>query len=432
MSKTERELVMKILVINSGSSSIRFCIMEMSSAQAITSHDTSRVWIRGTLQGIGTDASLDISERETIIFQSSNHIENHEQAFKWIFDSLRRLQQSGDMKSDIDQVEGVGHRVVHGGHRFSQSTVLDDEVLHEIEQLNDLAPLHNPACLAGIHGARAFLNDSVPMVAVFDTTFHHTLPEYAATYAIPHELAERHHIRRYGFHGIAHASLADSYVTHTGKTLNDQRLITMQLGNGCSMTAIAFGKSIETSMGFTPSEGLMMGTRSGDLDPSIISYLVKKEQVPVIGVQNWLNEHSGLLGVSGRTNDMRQILRAANHEEDARSKLAIDMFCYRIRKYLGAYLAVLGGADAIVFGGGIGEGAPEIRAQICKEMEWCGLQLDKKHNQAAVGLTPGSVAKISPDGTDIAAFVIGTDEESWLASETARCLSSRHHKERQN
>jgi len=386
--------------------------------------------IQGTLKGIGRETTLEISENEHGIFKKECHMDNHEQAFSWIFDSLRSLEKSGNMTADITAIEAVGHRIVHGGNRFSESTVITGDVLREVEQLNELAPLHNPACLSGIYSARTFLNDSIPMVAVFDTTFHHTLPEYAATYAIPHELAERHHIRRYGFHGIAHASLADSYATHTGKTLNDQRLITMQLGNGCSMTAIAYGQSLDTSMGFTPNEGLMMGTRSGDLDPSIISYLVKKEQVSVFGVQNWLNEQSGLLGVSGQTNDMRQLLDTAHHEQDSRAKLAIDMFCYRIRKYLGAYLAVLGGANAIVFGGGIGESAPEIRMKICEGMEWCGLKLDTERNQAAVGLKPGVVTEICPDGTAVAAYVAGTDEESWIASETARCLRTPHHKER--
>ena len=347
-----------------------------------------------------------------------------------MFDTLRSLENSENIGADLNAIEAVGHRVVHGGDRFSDSTVIDTSILREIEQLNELAPLHNPACLSGIYGAWKFVGDTIPMVAVFDTTFHHTLPAYAATYAIPHELAERHHIRRYGFHGIAHASLANSYAHYTNTRLDEQRLITLQLGNGCSMTAIAFGQSIDTSMGFTPCEGLMMGTRSGDLDPSIIGYLAKKEQVSVRGVQSWLNEHSGLLGVSGQTNDMHQLLHASTHQHDTRATLAIDMFCYRIRKYFGAYLAVLGGTDAMVFGGGIGEGSPEIRAHICKEMEWCGVQLDPERNQVAVELKPGAASKISSDNAAIATYVIGTDEESWIASETARCLNTHSPEER--
>ena len=423
---------MKILVINSGSSSIRLHVMDLQPLPNTKRQSMHEVIIQATLKGIGKDTTLEISEKEQCIYKQEYHTDNHEQAFSFMFDSLRSLKKSGDMTLDINTIEAVGHRVVHGGKYFSNPTTIDENVLRKIEQLNELAPLHNPACLSGIYETQTFLNDSVPMVAVFDTTFHHTLPAKAATYAIPYELGEQHHIRKYGFHGIAHASLAHSYATHTGCQLNDQRLITMQLGNGCSMTAIAFGKSIDTSMGFTPCEGLMMGTRSGDLDPSLISYLAKKEQVSVSGVQDWLNEHSGLLGVSGQTNDMRQLLVAATHEQNTRARLAIDMFCYRVQKYIGAYLAVLGGANAIVFGGGIGEGAPEIRAQIFEGMEWCGLRLDTERNQAAIGLQPGNAREISQLGAAVAAFVIGTDEKSWIASETVRCLSTHQHGEKQN
>ncbi len=404
--------------------------MDVSSSPTTRRQEAPESLVQGTLKGIGKETSLKISQRETSLCQSQCQTDNHEQAFRWMFDSLRRLCKSGTITSDLIAIEAVGHRVVHGGDRFANSTIIDGSVLREIEQLNELAPLHNPACLAGIYDARKFVGDSIPMVAVFDTTFHHTLPAYARTYAIPHELAERNNIRKYGFHGIAHASLAKSYAHHTNTRLDEQRLITLQLGNGCSMTAIAFGKSIDTSMGFTPSEGLMMGTRSGDLDSSIISYLVKKEQVSVMGVQSWLNEHSGLLGVSGQTNDMRQLLHAATQQNETRAKLAIDMFCYRIRKYFGAYLAILGGTDAMVFGGGIGEGSPDIRALICHEMKWCGVQLNEERNQAAVGLKPGAVNKISSDNAAIATYVIGTDEESWIAIETARCLSTHSPEER--
>src|SRR5207249_420057 len=230
----------------------------------------------------------------------------------------------------------------------------------EIDALSELAPLHNPACLAGIRGARAVLGSRIPMVAVFDTAFHRSLPDAARLYALPLELADRHHIRRYGFHGIAHASLAAGFSAHTGRPLDQARLITLQLGNGCSITAIAGGRSVDTSMGFTPLEGLVMGTRSGDVDPTVVSYLAEREGVPAS---------------------------------------AVELFCYRARKYLGAYLAALGGADAVVFGGGIGEAAPVIRARICEGMVWCGLRLDPGRNDAAVRLEPGRAARISADGT---------------------------------
>jgi acetate kinase len=249
------------------------------------------------------------------------------------------------------------------------------------------------------------------------------MPDVARRYAIPPDMAERHHIRRYGFHGIAHASLANGYAVFTGTPLEKTRLITLQLGNGCSATAIAQGKSVETSMGFTPLEGLVMGTRSGDVDASIVGYLSEREKVEPAEVERWLNERSGLLGVSGRSNDMKELLRAVR-DHDERAEFAVDLFCYRARKYLGAYMAVLGGADAIVFGGGIGENAPEIRTRICRGLDWCGVRLDPERNRAAVGLTPGSAAKISHDGSHPEVFVVAADEETWIAMETARCLRS--------
>lgn len=262
----------------------------------------------------------------------------------------------------------------------------------------------------------------VPMVAVFDTAFHRTMPEVARQYAIPADLAERHHIRRYGFHGIAHASLAEGYARGTGKSLNHERIITVQLGNGCSVTAIAEGRSVETSMGFTPLEGLVMGTRSGDVDASLVGFLAEREKVSTAEVERWLNERSGLLGLSGRSNDMRELLRAAEQEGDARAELAIDLFCYRVRKYLGGYLAVLEGADAIVFGGGIGENAPEVRKRICRNMGWCGIRVDHERNHAAGAIKPGSAAKISTDDSRPAVYVVAADEETWIAKETARCV----------
>jgi acetate kinase len=259
------------------------------------------------------------------------------------------------------------------------------------------------------------------MVAVFDTAFHRTMPEVARHYAIPADLADRHRIRRYGFHGIAHASLAHGYSAYTGQSLEQARIITVQLGNGCSVAAIAQGKSVETSMGFTPLEGLVMGTRSGDVDASLVGFLTDREKVEPAEVERWLNERSGLLGLSGRSNDMRELLRSAESGDD-RAELAVDLFCYRVRKYLGGYLAVLGGADAIVFGGGIGENAPEVRKRICHNMEWCGIGLNADRNRAAVGLRPGSAAEISSDDSKLRVYVVAADEETWIAKETARCV----------
>lgn len=365
----------------------------------------------GSLDGIGGRASLRVTVKGSTQVEHRRAVVDHEQAGRWLFEHLEK-----------DTVEAVGHRVVHGGDRFRQPVRVDAGVLAEIENLNELAPLHNPACLAGIRGARGWLGERVPMVAVFDTAFHATLPPHAAQYAIPQDLARKHGIRRYGFHGIAHASLAAAGAANLGRPLDQVRLITLQLGNGCSATAIDRGRSVDTSMGFTPLEGLVMGTRSGDVDPSLVPYLARREGVSADEVERWLNERSGLLGVSGLSHDMRTILAAAEEDPGSPAALALDLFCYRARKYLGAYLAVLGGAEAVVFGGGIGEGAPAVRARICEGMAWCGLRLDSERNRAAAGLTPGQALRISTEDSTLSASVAAVDEETEIARQTVRCL----------
>jgi acetate kinase len=404
---------MRILVINSGSSSIKFRLLEvMNTSSGVT---TGPAMLDGALKGIGRSTSFEARGPDVQAVKTPVKAGDHQEAMRVLFDHFG---------GSFGHIEAVGHRVVHGGDRYVQSTVITDELEAGIEALAELAPLHNPACLAGIRGTKAALGGSVPMVAVFDTAFHQTMPDVARRYAIPLDMADRHHIRRYGFHGIAHASLAHGYGVCTGKPLRGTRVITMQLGNGCSVAAIADGNSVDTSMGFTPLEGLVMGTRSGDVDASIVTYLAEREKVEPTEVEQWLNERSGLLGVSGRSNDMKELLRAVEQERDERAKLAIELFCYRARKYLGAYLAVLGGADALIFGGGIGENAPEIRRRVCLEMEWCGVSLDLARNQAAVGLPAGSGVRISTDASRPAVYVVAADEEIWIAMETARCLST--------
>ncbi|MEX5214758.1 MAG: acetate/propionate family kinase [Nitrospiraceae bacterium] len=403
---------MKVLVINSGSSSIKFRLVDVveESAGGLT---TGSALLQGSVKGIGTQASFEVVGEHGDDRSASAEIRDHAQALREIFDRLA---------GSLDGIAAVGHRVVHGGDRFVESTIISEEVEAGIDSLSVLAPLHNPACLAGIRGTRALLGSKLPMVAVFDTAFHRTMPAIAKQYAIPGALADRHRISRYGFHGIAHASLVQGYAAATETRLERVRVITLQLGNGCSMAAIAQGQSVETSMGFTPLEGLVMGTRSGDVDASIVSYLSEREQVAPAEVERWLNERSGLLGLSGRSPDMRELIRAAEQDQDGRAEFAIDLFCYRARKYLGAYLAVLGGADAVVFGGGIGENAPEIRTRICRDMDWCGLKLDPNRNRASVGLAPGQAARISMDNSQPAAYVVAADEETWIARETVRCL----------
>ncbi len=376
--------------------------------------------LNGKVTGIGGEARCVLSDgQNSCSFNRS--ISNINAAVQWMCEMLQDRQQSFWCWEDI---EAVGHRVVHGGDDFTLAVRIDDEVLSQIEELNDLAPLHNPFCVEGIRTIQRTLGETVPMVAVFDTAFHETLPEHARIYALPLELVKQANIRRYGFHGIAHMSLAAGYARLTGSPAHQSRLITLQLGNGCSMTAIAQGQSVETSMGFTPLEGLVMGTRSGNVDPAVVCRLMKHYDMTLAEVEQLLNEQSGLLGVSGRSSDMQVLLKAVNEESDMRAQLAIDIFCYRIQHYLGAYLAVLHGADAIIFGGGIGENSPEIRTKICAGMEWCGLELDSDRNSEARNLRSGDAAKISCDNSRMAAYVVATDEETLIAMETLRCLES--------
>lgn len=407
---------MLVLVINSGSSSIKFRLVHVIEGPGgvLT---TQPAMLQGAIKGIGSVASLEGMGQTMDRSVATLEIRDHAHALRVLFDRLA---------GSLGKIEAVGHRVVHGGDQYTESTLITEQVEVGIDALSELAPLHNPSCLAGIRGARAAFGATLPMVAVFDTAFHQTMPDVARRYALPVDLAERHRIRRYGFHGIAHASLANGYAAYTGNRTEQVRLITLQLGNGCSVAAIAQGRSVDTSMGFTPLEGLVMGTRSGDVDASIVSYLSEREKVEPAEVERWLNERSGLLGLSGRSNDMRELLRMAEQEQDKRAEFAIELFCYRVHKYLGAYLAVLDGADAVVFGGGIGENAPEVRERICRNMKWCGLELNRDLNRAAVGLAPGHTAKISTDGSRLAAYVVAADEESWIARETVRCVRGVH------
>lgn len=319
----------------------------------------------------------------------------------------------------LPRLVAVGHRVVHGGSRFTASVVVDDAVIADLEALLTLAPLHNGPSVAAIRVAREVLGDAMPMVAVFDTAFHATLPDVAARYALPDDLATRHGIRRFGFHGLAYRSVVDGYARLTGTPPERATIVALHLGAGCSAAAIRHGRSIDTSMGFTPLEGLMMVTRSGDVDPGLVGHLARVEGVGVDEVERWLNTRSGLLGVGG-VGDMRELLERAGRG-DARARLAVEMFCYRARKYVGAYLAALGGADAVVWSGGIGERAPAIRAGIAAGLDAFGLTLDPRRNAAAVDVA----ARISADGARLAAFVVPADEEAVIAAETAACLAGR-------
>jgi acetate kinase len=399
---------MNVLVLNCGSSSVKFQLIEASGASAATHSD--RKLATGLVDRLGPGATLKLkSAGEDAGPAEKITAPDHEAAVRLIIERLN-LDPSGACGRHVD---AVGHRVVHGGNLFTTATALDDRTLAKIESLNDLAPLHNPAAVSGIYAARKIFSAAVPMAVVFDTAFHATIPPTAATYAIDEELAQKHHIRRYGFHGMAHRYSLLRYAELSGRAERDLNIVTLHLGNGSSACAIRAGQSVDTSMGFTPLEGLVMGTRSGDLDPALVEYLARKEKVTAAEVDRWLNHRSGLLGLSGISNDMRELL--ARYEKNPRARLAVDVFCYRAHKYLGAYLAVLGGALAVIFSGGIGENAPAVREKICAGMEWCGLSLDKDKNDSTVG----AEARISAVDARIEVHVIPSDEEAIIARETA-------------
>ena len=413
---------MNVLAINSGSSSLKFKVIEFDESADMV--DSRRLSIRheGSVEAIGPAARLMLLRDGKLVTQVVREVATHAEA---VLSMIQMLEESSKLEGRDLRVDAVGHRVVHGGEQFCEPVVIDDDVMAKIDRLVELAPLHNPGSIAGIEGARAVLGAHIPMVAVFDSAFHRSIPPRAATYAIDLDLTRKHGIHRYGFHGIAHASLAGICAAAVNRPLAELRLITLQLGKGCSATAIDRGRSVDTSMGFTPLEGLMMGTRSGDLDPAVVGHLVRKEGLSVDEVERLLNERSGLLGVSGLSRDMRELLKAAEGKPDSRAALAVDIFCYRVRKYIGAYLAVLGGADALVFGGGIGERSAVIRARICEGMGWCGVRLDPVRNQAAVGLAPGDAMKISEEGAPLACYVAGVDEELEIARATFQCIQKR-------
>jgi acetate kinase len=408
---------MNVLVLNVGSSTLKFQIVRTDADRMHANTDEKLA--RGSIERLGGEAVLTLRAGDRPAEKTTAPLRDHRAAVEHIM-SWAVGAESGVGLGGRAEIHAVGHRVVHGGERFTRSVLIDDTVLRGIEDTIDLAPLHNPANLRGIAAARAVLGSGVPQVAVFDTAFHNTLPEHAYLYAIPYQFYRRYKVRRYGFHGTSHRYVAHRYRQLTGTARDATRLVTLHLGNGCSACAIQGGDSVDTSMGFTPLEGLVMGTRAGDIDPAVLEYLADKEGMSMGEVESLLNKSSGLLGISGLTNDMRELLAEAREHDDRRARLAIDIFCYRARKYVGAYLAGMGGADAIVFAGGIGENAPEVRARICDGLGFLGLELDAARNAAAVG---GREGPISASGSRLAAWVIPTDEELLIARDTVRVVT---------
>jgi acetate kinase len=402
-----------VLVLNAGSSTLKFQVIR-TDEERIAADSDERI-AHGVIDRIGGEALVHLEAAGKAAQKTATPIRDHraavEAALRWLSD-----EETG---AGFRGIDAVGHRVVHGGELFTRSVLINDAVVAQIEDMIDLAPLHNSNNLKGIRAVREVLGRELPQAAVFDTAFHQTLPDRAYLYAIPYSLYRRHRVRRYGFHGTSHRYVAYRYRKLTGTTRDETRLITLHLGNGCSACAIVGGDSQDTSMGFTPLEGLVMGTRSGDLDPAIVDFVAEKEGMSLHEVEALLNKHSGLLGISGLTNDMRELLAEAHEHDDRRARLAIEIFCYRARKYIGAYLAGMGGADAIVFTGGIGQNAVEIRTRITQGLEWMGMNIDAGANERMAG---GAEGRISTDDSRLHAWVIPTDEELLIARDTARLV----------
>jgi acetate kinase len=400
---------MKILVFNCGSSSLKFEALELEGS----SSQRGRVIGRGTFERIGNPhgeavLTADRGQESKSPSAVANHREAAQQVIAWL------EHQTGESNLDVD---AIAHRVVHGGPNLVRPVLLDDGVLKELEQASTFAPLHNPPALEVIRAVGDRLR-GVPSAVVADTTFHSNLPECARNYALPRDLARRLGIRRFGFHGIGHAWMMERYGALSGRSTESLNLITLQLGAGCSAAAIRGGKSVDTSMGLTPLEGLMMSTRSGDLDPAIMSFICRQEGIDPAKVESLLNHESGLLGVSGVSADLRDIIGAAE-KGNADASLAVEMFCYRVKKYIGQYLAIPGKTQAIIFGGGIGEHADGLRAKICDGLDHLGIQIDAARNHAA----NGHESRFNSDGSAIDLYVISLDEELYIARATAALLA---------
>jgi len=408
---------MNVLVLNCGSSSVKFQIVETDID--LIEKDTDRRLARGVIERVGSLALINFQAEGGQKVLEDAPMRDHRAAVDRVLRWIVSPEAAIPGIRSLSDLHAVGHRVVHGGERFKRSVRIDATVIEGIEECIELAPLHNPANLRGIRAAADLLGPGVPQVAVFDTAFHSEMPETSFLYGIPYSLYRRHKIRRYGFHGTSHRYVAYRYRTIRGIDREAVNLITLHLGQGCSACAIHRGASVDTSMGFTPVEGLLMGTRSGDLDPSILEYLSHKEGMGLHEIEAMLNKQSGLLGVSGLTGDMRDLLAEEAENGDRRARLAIEMFCLRVKKYIGAYLAAYAGTEALVFTGGIGENSAVIRERIGAGLDHLGLAIDLPRNRT---LAAGDTARISAQGSKLEAWVIPTNEELLIARDTVRVV----------
>jgi acetate kinase len=399
---------MKVLVLNCGSSSIKFQFFDMKKKSTIAKGVAEKVGMKGSF------IKLDKENGDKLRFEGE--ILDHQTGIEYIL-GIITSQKHGCIKS-LDEIDAVGHRIVNGGEKFNTSVLITDEVQAEVEKYIDLAPLHNPANLKGIYAIK-LLMPGKPQVGVFDTAFHQTLPKHAFMYAIPYSLYKKYGIRKYGYHGTSHYYVSKRACEILDVDIKRQRIITIHLGNGASMTAVKFGESVDTSMGFTPIEGLIMGTRSGDLDIGVLTYIMDKEEIGISQIGTLVNKQSGMLGITGISSDMREIDNAAHKENNERALLGLDMYHYRVKKYIGAYAAAMGGVDIIVFAGGIGENAPESREEICTNLEFLGVELDLKINS---GLR-SKEAVISRDSSKVKVLVVPTNEELVIAEDTVRIIA---------
>ncbi len=398
---------MKIIVINCGSSSIKYQLFDITNKEVIA---------KGQIEKIGLHGSFIKHQRNNgDKVRLEGEIVDHQVGIEYILGILTS-EKRGSLKS-FDEIDAVGHRVVHGGEKFKKSRLITQEVIEEIEECIDLAPLHNPPNLKGIKAMQSLL-PGIPQVATFDTAFHQTMPDFAYMYAIPYSLYTKYGLRRYGFHGSSHRYVTKRAAEILNKKTEDLKLITCHLGNGASMAAISGGKSVDTSMGLTPVEGLIMGTRCGDLDLGVLTFIMNKEEIGLSTTSTLINKHSGMLGITGISSDMREIETEAFDNKNERAILGLRMYHYRIKKYIGSYIAAMGGVDAIIFTGGIGENGPESRQDVCENMEFLGLEFDAEKN---MGIR-GEEAIISKDDSKVKIMVIPTNEELVIAEDTARII----------
>ena len=397
---------MKIIILNCGSSSIKYQLVDMPGAHVLAKGLVEKIGIEGSRIKHSTIDGNKITIEEKI--------KNHQSGMEMVLNLLTDKEQGS--LSSLNEIEAVGHRVVHGGEDFSGSVPITSEVVKALENCVDLAPLHNPPNLEGIYTMQKLLPE-VPQVGVFDTAFHQTMPEHVYLYAIPYVLYEKYKVRRFGFHGTSHKYVSARACEILGVDINKQKIITCHLGNGSSIAAIKDGKSYDTSMGMTPAEGLIMGTRTGDLDPGALLYMAEKEDTSIKETSNLLNKKSGMLGISGVSSDMRDIEDAAN-AGNHRAQLALEMFAYRAKKYIGAYAAAMGGVDVIVFAGGIGERDPETRKRILKGLEFLGVDLSPENLDVK-----GEEVLLSSNNSKVKVIVVPTDEEMMIAQDTYELVS---------